>query len=268
MQVISFEDARKLSSKEIRKKIRLELYNNHTSGLAANMLQANIVILPKEYAADFNNFCKLNPKACPLVGQTKLKNPYFDKLGDDIDIRFDLPMYNIYKNGDLVSKVRNIKEYWNDSLIAFAIGCSFSFEDALLSAGLKIDHISNNKVVPMYRTNIKNKKSGPFNSEMVVSMRIFNKKDIKKVNQISGNFSYAHGDPIHNGDPMEIGIDDILSPDWGDSPRTKNNDEEYIFWACGVTPQNAIIEAKIPFCITHTPGHMLITDIVENSLHN
>ena len=268
MNVINFKDARQLSSKEIRKKIRLELYNNHTSGLATNKLQANIVILPNEYTTDFNNFCKLNPKACPLVGQTKLSNPYFETLGDDIDIRFDVPLYNIYKNGALTSTVKNIENYWNNNFIAFAIGCSFSFEDALLNAGLEIHHIKNNTVVPMYRTNIKNKKSGPFNSQMVVSMRIFNQKDIEKVRQISRNFSFAHGEPIHIGDPIEIGINNILSPDWGDSPKNKNDDEEYVFWACGVTPQNAIIEAKIPFCITHTPGHMLITDISEDSLHS
>ncbi len=268
MEILSFEDARKLSSHEVRKKIRLEHYSNHTSGLAANKLQANIVILPNEYTDDFLNFCKLNPKACPLVGQTKLNKPYFDTLGDDIDIRCDVPQYNIYNNGELVISARNIKQYWNDDFIAFAIGCSFSFEDALLKSGLEIDHITNNKVVPMYRTNIKNIKSGPFNSQMVVSMRIFNQKDINKVKQISKNFSFAHGDPIHVGDPIEIGINNILRPDWGDSPRNKNDEEEYIFWACGVTPQNAIIEAKIPFCITHTPGHMLITDISENSLHN
>ena len=268
MQTLSFKIARKLSSKEIRKKIRLELYNNHTSGLAADKLQANIVILPSEYENDFYKFCNSNPKACPLVGQTKLNNPYFDTLGDDIDIRSDVPLYNVYKNGDLVTTVRNIKKYWNDSFIAFAIGCSFSFEDALLNAGLEIDHITNNKVVPMYRTNIKNKKSGPFNSKMVVSMRIFNQKDIDKIKQISGNFSFAHGEPVHIGDPNKIGINNILNPDWGDTPRKKNDEEEYIFWACGVTPQNAIIEARIPFCITHTPGHMLITDISEKSLHS
>ena len=268
MQVISFEDARKLSSKEIRKKIRLELYNNHTSGLAANKLQANIVILPNEYVTDFNIFCKLNPKACPLVGQTKLNNPYFENLGDNIDIRYDVPLYNIYKNGNLISTVRNIEGYWNNSFVAFAIGCSFSFEEALISSGLEIDHIKNNKVVPMYRTNIKNTISGPFKSQMVVSMRIFNKKDINRVNKVSGNFSFAHGEPIHVGDPNKIGINDIQNPDWGDCPRHKNEEEEYMFWACGVTPQNAIIEAKIPFCITHTPGHMLITDITEDSLHN
>ena len=268
MQTLSFKIARKLSSKEIRKKIRLELYNNHTSGLAADKLQANIVILPSEYENDFYKFCNSNPKACPLVGQTKLNNPYFDTLGDDIDIRSDVPLYNVYKNGDLVTTVRNIKKYWNDSFIAFAIGCSFSFEDALLNAGLEIDHITNNKVVPMYRTNIKNKKSGPFNSKMVVSMRIFNQKDIDKIKQISGNFSFAHGEPVHIGDPNKIGIDNILNPDWGDTPRKKNDEEQYIFWACGVTPQNAIIEARIPFCITHTPGHMLITDISEKSLHS
>ena len=268
MKVVSFKDARKLSSRAIRKKIRCELYNNHTSGLASDKLQANIVILPNEYANDFYNFCKLNPKACPLVGQTKLNNPYFEALGNDIDIRHDVPLYNVYKNGRLVSTVKNIKEYWNDNLIAFAIGCSFSFEDALINSGLEIDHIKNNKVVPMYRTNIKNCKSGPFKSEMVVSMRIFHKKNLTKVNQISGNFSFAHGKPIHVGNPIEIGIKNILNPDWGDSPREKDDEEEYIFWACGVTPQNAIIKAKIPFCITHTPGHMLITDISESSLHS
>ena len=268
MQTLSFKIARKLSSKEIRQKIRLELYNNHTSGLAADKLQANIVILPSEYENDFYKFCNSNSKACPLVGKTKLNNPFFDTLGDDIDIRSDVPLYNVYKNGDLFASVRNIKKYWNDSFIAFAIGCSFSFEDALLNAGLEIDHITNNKVVPMYRTNIKNKKSGPFNSKMVVSMRIFNQKDIDKVKQISGNFSFAHGEPVHIGDPNKIGIDNIINPDWGDTPRKKNDEEEYIFWACGVTPQNAIIEAKIPFCITHTPGHMLITDISEKSLHS
>ncbi len=268
MKIVDFNIARKLDSREIRKKIRLELYNSHTSGLAANKLQANIVILTDEYANDFYKFCKLNPKACPLVGKTKLNHPYFEMLGDDIDIRSDVPLYNIYRNGNLVSNVRNIKEYWNNNFIAFAIGCSFSFEDALINTGLEIDHITNNKVVPMYRTNIKNKKSGPFKSEMVVSMRIFSKKDIKKVIDVSGNFSFAHGTPVHIGNPIEIGINNILDPDWGDSPRKKNNNEEYVFWACGVTPQNAIIEAKIPFCITHTPGHMLITDISENSLHN
>ena len=268
MKFVSFKDARKLSSHAIRKKIRLGLYNNHTSGLAANKLQANIVILPNEYANDFYNFCKLNPKACPLVGQTKLNNPKFDTLGDDIDIRYDVPLYNIYKNGRLFSTVKNIKDYWENSFMAFAIGCSFSFEDALIKAGLKIDHIKNNKVVPMYKTNIKNTRSGPFESQMVVSMRIFNKKDIEKVNQISGDFSFAHGQPIHIGDPIEIGIDKLQTPDWGDCPRKKNSEEEYVFWACGVTPQNAIIEAKIPLCVTHTPGHMLITDITENSLHH
>ena len=185
MDIVNFKDARKLSSKAVREKIRLELYNNHTSGLAASKLQANIVILPNEYANDFYNFCKLNPKACPLVGQTKLNSPYFDTLGDNIDIRYDVPLYNIYKCGRLFSTVKNIKEYWQDNLIAFAIGCSFSFEDALIKAGFEIDHITNNKVVPMYRTNIKNIKSGPFESQMVVSMRIFNKKDVDKVNQIS-----------------------------------------------------------------------------------
>ena len=153
-----------------------------------------------------------------------------------------------------------------ENYIIQLIGCSFTFEQALIDAGLKIDHIEMNKIVPMYRTNLKNKKSGVFASNMVVSMRIFRKQDSFIVKNISDKFSFAHGSPIHVGDPKEIGIIYISKPDWGDAPRSKSADERYYFWACGVTPQNAILEAKLPFCITHTPGHMLITDIDEKIL--
>ena len=266
--IVNYKNARSLSSLDIRNKIRAEQYISHTSGLAPNKLQTNIVILQNIYEKDFENFCKINSKACPLVAKTKINNPFFHNLGENIDVRTDIPLYNIYKKGKLFKTVRNIGAYWREDLIAFAIGCSFTFEQALISVGLKIDHIINNKVVPMYRTNIKNKKSGIFESFMVVSMRIFDKSDIETIKNISKKFSFAHGTPVHIGDPKEIGIFNLDRPDWGDPPRLKNLKEDYFFWACGVTPQNAILDAKIPFCITHTPGHMLITDIDEKSLQN
>jgi len=268
MKKLSFYDARQLDSREIRKYIRKDIYTNHTSGLAVNKLQANVVILPKTHANEFHDFCLKNSKSCPLVGKTDVGDPIFKNLGDDIDIRYDVPSYNIYKNGELNASVKNIQDYWRKDLVSFAIGCSFTFEHELLKHNLSIDHVDNNKIVPMYKTNIKNISSGVFNSNMVVSMRIFKKSDEKKIIDISKQFLFAHGEPIHIGEEKKIGIEKILRPDWGDPPRLKKNDESYYFWACGVTPQNALMQAKIPFCITHTPGHMLITDKFEKDISN
>ncbi len=266
MEQLSFSNAKKLNSAEIRNYIRKETYSSHTAGLATGKLQTNIVIIQKEFSEDFSRFCQLNPKACPLVGKTEIGDPFFKTLGKDIDIRYDVPSYNIYQNGYLKKSVQNIKKYWNKNLVGFAIGCSFTFEHDLLKNNLSIDHIKNNKIVPMYKTNICNLVSGVFSSNMVVSMRIFKKSDKKKIVDISKKFLFAHGEPIHIGDPNKIGIKNILNPDWGDIPRKKNENENYYFWACGVTPQNAVMHAKIPFCMSHTPGHMLITDKLEKDL--
>lgn len=263
---LNFIEAKKLESKQIRTHIRNNTYVNHTAGLAKNKLQTNIVILHKEFSDDFYQFCKRNSKACPLVGMTKIGSYTFNNLGENIDVRHDVPSYNIYKNGKHIKSLNNIESFWNKNLVAFAIGCSFTFEHDLLKNNFQIDHILHNKIVPMYKTNLKNIKSGVFSGEMVTSMRIFKKTDKEKIINISKKFSYAHGEPIHIGEPNEIGITDIMKPNWGDSPRTKSSDEDYYFWACGVTPQNAVMEAKLPFCITHTPGHMLITDVNEKDL--
>ncbi len=263
MQNINFKDAKKLDSQEIRTYIRNENYTNHTAGLALNKLQANIVILPKQFSKDFYYFCKQNTKACPLVGMTEIGNPIFEKLGKNVDIRYDVPSYNIYENGFLKKKVKNIENHWNKNLVAFAIGCSFTFEHELIKNNFCLDHVNNNKIVPMYKTNIPNKASSFFASEMVVSMRIFQKSDREKIVKISKKFLHAHGEPVHIGEENQIGIKNISAPEWGDAPRIKKGDEDYYFWACGVTPQNALMHAKIPFCITHTPGHMLITDRLE-----
>ncbi len=266
MEIINFDKAKNLNSSEIRDYIRKELYAGHTAGLAKNKLQTNIVVLPSQFSDHFLNFCHLNKKACPIVDKTKVGDPFFHNLGRDIDVRLDVPRYNIYKNGKLLNSTKNIKDYWEDTFVAFAIGCSFTFEHELLRNNLELDHIKNNKIVPMYKTNIKNKRSGVFASEMVTSMRIFKKSEAKKVITISKKYSQAHGEPVHVGSPERIGINNILKPNWGDPPRVKKSDEDYYFWACGVTPQNAVMEAKLPFCITHTPGHMLITDTAENKI--
>ena len=260
-----YNKAKTLNNNQLRNLIRSGKFKGQTAGLSKNRLQTNIIILEKKYALDFMIFCQRNPKACPLVGVTDVGDPFFKTLGNNIDVRTDIPSYNIYKDGKLFDTTSKIDNLWSENLIAFAIGCSFTFEHALIRHGFTIDHINNNKVVPMYKTNIKNELSGPFGNTMVVSMRIFEKDQVDDIIKICETFHWAHGKPIHIGNPIEIGIDDIAKPTWGDSPRNLLVNEVNVFWACGVTPQNAILNSSIPFCISHTPGYMLITDIKEDA---
>ena len=178
-----YSKAQKLDNDQLRTIIRSEKFKGQTSGLSKNYLQTNLIILDKKYALDFMIFCQRNPKACPLVGVTDVGDPFFRTLGNDVDVRSDVPSYNIYKNGKLFKLVNNIINLWNEDLVAFAIGCSFTFEHSHIKKGFRIDHIENNKVVPMYKTNIKNKVSGAFKDTMVVSMRIFKKKSSQRSNQ-------------------------------------------------------------------------------------
>ena len=263
--LILYNKAKTLNNDQLRSLIRSGEFKGQTAGLSKNMLQTNLVILEKKYALDFMIFCQRNPKACPLVGVTNVGDPFFKTLGKNIDVRTDIPSYNIYKNGKLFNITDKIDDLWNKNLIAFAIGCSFTFEHALIRHGFTIDHIKNNKVVPMYKTNMKNVISGPFGNTMVVSMRIFKKDQVDNVIKICETFHWAHGKPVHIGNPNEIGIDDIANPNWGDTPRKVLDNEVNVFWACGVTPQNAILNSRIPLCISHTPGYMLITDIQEDA---
>ncbi len=180
-------------------------------------------------------------------------------LGQNIDIRTDIPSYNVYRNGSLDSAIPNIKNLWNTDSVAFVIGCSFSFEEALTQAGVPLRHQELGRIVPMYETNINNIKSGPFGGNMIVSMRPMSVADSIRASAITARFPHTHGMPVHIGAPAEIGIKNISQPEWGE-PTEFYDDEVPVFWACGVTPQNAIREAGIPLVVTHTPGSMLITD--------
>ena len=241
----------------VRAEIRNNAYRGHTAGLAAGKLQANLVILPARYAEDFEEFCRLNPRPCPLVGKTRMGDPNWTELGD-IDLRTDVPSFNIYRNGRLDSRQTDISDLWRDDMVGFALGCSFTFERALMAAGIRMPHVDADRTVPMFRTNIETVPSGPFGGEMVVSMRLIPDDLIAQTTDITARFPWAHGTPIHSGDPADIGISDIKVPDWGDPPVGAGTP---VFWGCGVTPQNAVTRALLPLCITHTPGCMLITDV-------
>jgi uncharacterized protein YcsI (UPF0317 family) len=231
-----------------------------TAGVAPGFVQGNLAILPESLAAPFHRFCQFNPKPCPIIGMSEVGVPRIPALGLDLDIRTDLPRYRIWRNGELVEEPTDILAHWRDDLVAFVIGCSFSFEEALMADGLSIRHIQQNCNVPMYRTTIPCEPAGPFSGPMVVSMRPFRPADAIRAIQITTRFPAVHGAPVHFGDPELIGIKDISKPDYGD-PVVIRADEVPVFWACGVTPQSIILESKPDFAITHSPGRMLVTDL-------
>jgi uncharacterized protein YcsI (UPF0317 family) len=230
-----------------------------TAGLAPGYVQGNLAILPAALAGDFLRFCQLNPKPCPVIGTSAPGDPRVPALGEDLDIRTDLPRYRVWKNGELVAEPTDVKDVWRDDLVSFVLGCSFSFEEALVAEGIPLRHIERGCNVPMWRTSIATKEAGPFRGPMVVSMRPMSPANAIRAVQITARFPAVHGAPVHIGKPELIGIKDIAKPDYGDAVEVRD-DELPVFWACGVTPQSVIATVKPEFCITHYPGSMLVTD--------
>jgi len=241
-----------------RLSVRSGQHRGPTAGLAPGFVQGNLAILPQALAADFLQFCRLNPKPCPLIGTSTPGDPAVPELGA-IDIRTDLPRYRVWRNGELVAEPEDITEFWRDDLVSFVIGCSFSFEEALMAEGIELRHITRGCNVPMYRTSIATQAAGPFHGPTVVSMRPLKPADAIRAVQITTRFPSVHGAPVHIGKPELIGIKDVMKPDYGDAVEVRA-DELPVFWACGVTPQSVIATVKPEFCITHYPGSMLVTD--------
>ena len=247
---------------------RLACRNGHvgsTAGFAPSYVQGNLAILPEKLAGAFHRFCQLNPKPCPIIGMSDVGDPRIPALGLDLDIRTDIPRYRVWKDGEAIGEPTDIMDVWRDDLVAFVLGCSFSFEEALLADDISIRHIEENVRVPMYRTNIACAEAAPFAGPMVVSMRPMTPKDAIRAVQITSRFPSVHGAPVHLGLPESIGIADLAKPDYGDAVSIKDG-EIPVFWACGVTPQSVIAAAKVPFAITHAPGMMLVTDLKNKQL--
>jgi uncharacterized protein YcsI (UPF0317 family) len=249
----------------VRAKIRSGAYRGQTSGMAPGHVQGNLAILPKAWADDFLQFCHFNPKPCPVIGMTEPGDPRVPMLGADLDLRTDLPRYCVWRDGEMVEEVDDIRQFWRDDLVGFVIGCSFSFEQALIEAGIPLPHIEQGRNVAMYRTNIACRPAGRFSGPVVVSMRSMTPANAIRAIQVCSRFPNVHGAPIHFGDPAAIGIADLDRPDWGDVVEVRNG-EVPVFWACGVTPQAVLRDSKPPFSITHAPGAMLITDLLNNQL--
>nr|WP_245980826.1 putative hydro-lyase [Hydrogenophaga borbori] len=252
-------------ARRVRGAIRRGEWTKHTSGLADELVQGNVVILPQALADDFLLFCQRNPKPCPLLAVGRPGDPSLPGLGEGIDIRSDMPRYRVWRDGELVGEPTDIADVWREDLVTFVIGCSFSFEQALMDAGMRLRHVDEGRNVAMYRTHLATAPAGPFAGPMVVSMRPFKAADAARAVEITSRFPDVHGAPVHVGDPAAIGIHDLSRPDYGDAVAVLP-DEVPVFWACGVTPQAAIAQARLPFCITHAPGAMLITDLLNQQL--
>ncbi len=251
--------------RDVRHAIRAGRHRSHTAGLAGGYVQGNVCILPREYAEEFRAFCELNPKPCPLLATSRPGNPRLPELGDDLDIRTDVPRYRVFRNGVLEAEVGDLRQLWRDDLVAFVLGCSFSFEEALTKAGLRLRYVEQGRNVPMYRTSVDTAPAGRFRGKLVVSMRPFKPADAIRAIEITSRYPRVHGSPVHIGRPDLIGIEDLGRP-WAGDPTEVRDDELPLFWACGITPQSVVLDARPSLCITHAPGHMLVTDLSNDSL--
>ncbi|MEK5104869.1 putative hydro-lyase [Cytobacillus sp. FSL M8-0252] len=251
-----------VSPEEARKQIRDGHWKQPTAGIANGFIQANLAVLPKELAFDFLLFCQRNQKPCPIIDVTEVGSVIPKLAAPNGNIMTDIPKYRIYKHGELVDEVQDATGYWRTDMVGFLIGCSFTFEEALLNNHIPIRHIEENCNVPMYETNIECVKSGMFEGPMVVSMRPMKEADAIRAIQVTSRFPSVHGAPVHLGNPEKIGIKNINKPEFGDAVTIKDG-EVPVFWACGVTPQAVAMRAKPEIMITHAPGHMFITDVLN-----
>jgi uncharacterized protein YcsI (UPF0317 family) len=260
-------DLRHATGAEVRDLARRGQWNSPTPGLALGHVQANLVIVPRELAFDFLLFCHRNPKPCPLLDVTETGSPEPRRAASGADLRTDLPRYRVYRHGQLAEEPADLLAWWRDDLIAFLLGCSFTFESALLQANLPVRHLETGGNVPMYLTNRACAPAGIFRGPLVVSMRPMTPAQAIRAVQVCSRFPRAHGAPLHLGDPEALGISDLQQPDFGDPVEIRPG-EIPVFWACGVTPQAVAMEARPPLLITHKPGHMFVTDLRDKDLEH
>jgi len=250
---------------EMRTMARRGEWHGSTGGQCPGYEQANLVILPKEAAIEFAAFCTRNPKPCPLIEITPPGDPEPVQSAPGADLRTDLPGYRIYRWGELVEQREEILDLWREDLVAFLLGCSLTFEHALIEAGVSVRNVENGTLVPMYISSLLCRPAGRFHGPMVVTMRPIPERQIQLVYDISADYPHAHGSPLHAGSPEAIGIVNLDQPDYGD-PVAIHQDEVPVFWACGVTPQAVALETRPELMITHEPGIMFLTDLRREGL--
>ncbi len=254
-----------LTGAEARALIRNGRWRGPTAGLAPGYVQANLVIMPREHAFHFLAWCSRNSRPCPVLDvlEPGIAEP---SIAPGADLRTDLPRYRVYRGADAAAEeVEDIRAVWREDLTSFLLGCSYTFEAALVRAGVPVRHWEAGSNVPMYITNIATAGAGPFAGPTVVSMRPVPGRLVARAVQVTSRFPGAHGAPLHVGGPADIGVRDLARPDFGDPPQMQPGDVP-VFWACGVTSQVALARAGLPFFIGHSPGHMFVSDIRDEDL--
>jgi uncharacterized protein YcsI (UPF0317 family) len=233
-----------------------------TTGWATGFTQVNLIAVPTDWAYDVLLFCQRNPKPCPVLDVTD-PGSTATVLAPGADLRLDLPRYRVWEEGELVDEPTEVTDLWDADLVAFLIGCSFTFESALANAGIPLRHIEQDRNVSMYRTSQQCRPAGRMHGPLVVSLRPIPANQVDQAMRLSGLMPAVHGAPVHAGNPAALGIADLSRPDFGDPVAAKPGDVP-VFWACGVTPQAALMASRPPLAITHAPGHMLITDVRDS----
>ena len=251
------------SPAEMRAIARRGEWRGSTGGQCPAYQQANLVILPKEVAVEFAAFCTRNPKPCPLIEITPPGDPVPTRSAPGADLRTDLPGYRVYRCGELVDQRGEIRDLWSDDLVAFLLGCSLTFENALMEVGVGVRNVEHGTLVPMFISNLACRPAGRFHGPMVVTMRPIPAAQVQRASELTARYPHAHGAPIHTGNPEAIGIADLGRPDYGD-PVAIHSDEVPVFWACGVTPQAVALDARPELMITHEPGIMFLTDLLRD----
>lgn len=262
--MLTFEQAARLHPTDLRENIARGRWKGPTTGLAPGYLQANLVILPRDLAFDFLLFCQRNPRPCPVLEVTDPGDPRIRTVAD-ADLRCDLPRYRVFHRGRCVEEPTSLQDHWRDDLVGFLLGCSLTFEEALLRAGVPLRHQENAGALPVYRTDIECRSAGPFRGPMAVSMRPIPGRLVSRAVQVTGRFPLAHGTPVHVGDPKGIGISDLQDVYYGDPPVMQEGDVP-VFTACGVTPQVVAEESAPELMISHYPEHMLVCDTPSEHL--
>jgi len=253
-----------VTSNEVRAAIRTRRISGPTQRVAPDVVQANLCVVPAAWAQEFADLCARNPVPCPVLEQLA-PGSYTPACAPSADLRVDLGSYRVWRDGELLANPPEVGSLWSQELVAFLIGCSFTFETALARAGLAPRHYQLGRNVPMYRTRVPLAAAGRLHGTMVVSMRPYPREAIERVRDITRPYRIAHGEPFSWGDPAALGIADLAAPDYGDPPDLEAG-EIPVFWGCGVTPQAVAVASRIPFAITHEPGHMFVTDLRHDAL--
>jgi uncharacterized protein YcsI (UPF0317 family) len=263
--LLTFEQAAGLNAQELRAAIRRREWTEETVGLALGHLQLNLAVVPKSKAYDMLLFCTRNPAPCPVLEVTEPGSPLLRTLAKGADLRTDIPKYRVYKHGELVAETTDITEWWRDDFVGFLLGCSLTFENAMLKAGLPLRHLEANTRIPVYISGIECEPAGEFSGPMVVSMRPIPAHLVPRAVQVTTRYARAHGAPIHIGDPAAIGIKDLDRVDFGDPPVMRPGDVP-CFWACGITPQAVAMRVKPDILISHAPEHMFVSDLRDEEI--